>query len=292
MADDTVATGDEKVKCAPDDRRRFGLARGTPWWARAWALAAVPVALQAIRGRGRGRAAGVAAAATGAAICSFFRDPYRDPGDGVVLAAADGVISAVEREPDGRVRIATFMRLQDVHVNRAPTDGIVRELRHRAGGYRPAFRKDSASNERLEWTIDSPLGELGLVQIAGIAARRIVPYHAPGQRIERGQRIGMIRFGSRVDVTLPAGMAAGVRVGQRVRAGLSRLDRASSPPQNSVSIRSLRVSSGGQEHRLASPGQPRQSARWGESLTVKRRSSTPAARCVSDRSRASASARP
>lgn len=222
MADDTVETGDETVKCGRPDPRRFGLARGTPWWVRAWALAAVPGALLGIRGR----AVGLAVAATGAAVCSFFRDPHRDPGDGVVLAAADGVISAVERERDGRVRISTFMRLQDVHVNRAPTDGIVRELRHRAGGYRPAFRKDSASNERLEWTIDSPLGELGLVQIAGIAARRIVPYHAPGQRIERGQRIGMIRFGSRVDVTLPAGMAAGVRVGQRVRAGLSRLDRA------------------------------------------------------------------
>jgi phosphatidylserine decarboxylase len=189
-------------------------------------LATVPAAAQAVRGRGRSRAAALTAAGAGAALCAFFRDPPRELGAGTVLAPADGVISAVECEHDGRVRVATYMGLQDVHVNRAPLDGLVRELRHRPGGYRPAFRKDADANERMEWTIDTELGELGLVQIAGIVARRIVPYRAPGERIERGERIGMIRFGSRVDVTLPAGLAAGVEVGQRVRAGRSRLDRA------------------------------------------------------------------
>lgn len=163
--------------------------------------------------------------ASGAALIAFFRDPDREPGQGSVLAAADGVISAVTREPDGRVRVATFMGLQNVHVNRAPVDGIVRDLRHTPGGYRPAFHKDSEHNERLEWTIDSALGEVRLVQIAGLLARRIVPYRAVGQSIERGRRIGMIRFGSRVDVTLPHGIEPCVRVGQRVRAGLTRLDR-------------------------------------------------------------------
>jgi phosphatidylserine decarboxylase len=190
-------------------------------------LASVPAAALAVGAHGRTRRVALVVCATGAAVCAFFRDPGREPVEGAVLAPADGVVSAVEREEDGRVRVSTFMRLQDVHVNRAPTDGVVRGLHHRPGGYRPAFRKDSDTNERMEWTIDTPLGELRLVQIAGVLARRIVPYRAPGERIERGQRIGMIRFGSRVDVTLPAGVAAGVRAGQRVRAGRSRLDRPS-----------------------------------------------------------------
>lgn len=156
---------------------------------------------------------------------AFFRDPERELGDGIVLAAADGVVSAIEHEADGRVRILTFMRLHDVHVNRAPLPGVVRDLRHRAGGYRPAYRKDSDANERMEWTIDTDLGELRIVQIAGVVGRRIVAYSRPGEHLERGQRIGMIRFGSRVDVTLPPGVACGVRVGQRVRAGRSRLDQ-------------------------------------------------------------------
>ena len=164
-------------------------------------------------------------AGAGMAVCSFFRDPPREPAEGVVLAPADGVVSAVEPEGDGRTRVATFMRLHDVHVNRAPLDGLVRDVRHRPGGYRPAFRQDSDVNERMEWTIDTELGEVRLVQIAGLVARRIVPYCEPGDRVERGQRIGMIRFGSRGAVTWPSGMAAGVRPGQRVRAGRTRLDR-------------------------------------------------------------------
>jgi phosphatidylserine decarboxylase len=166
----------------------------------------------------------MAVAGIGAAMCAFFRDPDRELGDGIV-AAADGVISAIEREEDGRIRIATFMRLQDVHVNRAPLSGVVRELGHRLGGYRPAYRKDSDRNERVEWTIDTDLGELRLVQIAGVMARRVVPYCGAGDRLQRGQRIGMIRFGSRVDVTLPPGVACAVRIGERARAGCTRLDQ-------------------------------------------------------------------
>jgi phosphatidylserine decarboxylase len=188
-------------------------------------LAGLLTGARALRGSGGERAVGLAVAGIGAAVLAFFRDPERELGDGIVLAAADGVVSAIEREPDGRVRIATYMRLQDVHVNRAPLPGVVRDVEHRPGGYRPAYRRDSDVNERVEWTIDTDLGELRLVQIAGLAARRIVAYRRPGERVERGQRIGMIRFGSRVDVTLPPGVASGVRVGQRVRAGRSRLDQ-------------------------------------------------------------------
>jgi len=182
-------------------------------------------ALVAFRTRGGTRAAATVLAAAGAVTAAFFRDPHRSPGAGLVLAPADGVVSAVDRQPDGRVRVATFMRLTDVHVNRAPMDGVVRVQQRWPGRHRPAFRTDADLNERVDWTIDTDLGELGVVQIAGMLGHRIVPYFSPGERIVRGERIGIIRFGSRVDVILPEGMESQVRVGERVRAGLTRFDR-------------------------------------------------------------------
>jgi phosphatidylserine decarboxylase len=207
------------------DPSRLRLARGAPSWVPLLGLAALVTGARSIRGPHWARTAGLAIAVTGGVVFGFFRDPERELGDGIVLAAADGVVSGIEHEADGRVRILTFMRLHDVHVNRTPLPGVVRDLRHREGGYRPAYRKDSDVNERMEWTIDTDLGELRIAQIAGVVARRIVAYRRPGEHLERGQRIGMIRFGSRVDVTLPLGVACGVRVGQRVRAGVSRLDQ-------------------------------------------------------------------
>lgn len=201
------------------------LALGTPPWARALVLALPPAVVVALRARGRARTAASVVAGAGAVTAFFFRDPDRSPGPGVVLAPADGVVTELERLPDGRVQVATFMRLTDVHVNRAPTDGLVREQKHRPGDHRLAFRSDSRWNERMEWTIDTELGELQLVQIAGMLGRRIVPYRGRGERVHRGERIGIIRFGSRVDVILPQGIETNVRVGERVRAGLTRLDR-------------------------------------------------------------------
>jgi phosphatidylserine decarboxylase len=206
------------------DRGRTGLALAAPSWVPACAGASVGAAAVATRARGRARGAALLLAGAGAAVTAFFRDPNRDVGEGLVLAPADGIVSEVERSLDGRVRVATFMGLQNVHVNRAPIDGVVRDLEHHPGGYRPAFRKDSKLNERMVWTLETALGEVRMVQIAGLLARRIVPYREPGQRIARGERIGMIRFGSRVDVTLPAGVEPAVEVGQRVRAGQTRFD--------------------------------------------------------------------
>jgi phosphatidylserine decarboxylase len=201
------------------------LAAGAPGWlASAWTVSLLAAGLAA-RGRLRWPAP-LLAAGLSAATTAFFRDPEREPAEGAVLAAADGVVKVVERRPDGRVRIATYMSLRDVHVNRAPTDAAVRALEHRPGGYRPAFRKDSEHNERLVWTLDTPLGELELVQIAGVLGRRIVPYRRPGERVSRGERIGLIRFGSRVDLVLPVGIEPAVSVRDRVRAGRTRLDRA------------------------------------------------------------------
>jgi phosphatidylserine decarboxylase len=115
------------------------------------------------------------------------------------------------------------MRIRDVHVNRAPADGVVHELTHHPGSHRPAFRKDSERNERMRWRIETARGDIELVQIAGTVARRIVAYHEPGRRLARGERIGLIRFGSRVDVVLPAGLEPAVQPGQRLRAGISPL---------------------------------------------------------------------
>lgn len=205
-------------------RGRLALAVGTPRWVWPCAGGGILAAILGARLNGRARGSALLVAAAAGAIVAFFRDPERAPAEGALLAPADGVISAVERLPDGRTRVATFMRLYDVHVNRAPAAGVVHELTHHPGGYRPAFRKDSASNERMVWLIQSALGELELVQIAGLAARRIVPYRSVGESVAQGERIGMIRFGSRVDVFMPAGTEPTIRVGDRVHAGRTRLD--------------------------------------------------------------------
>jgi phosphatidylserine decarboxylase len=163
------------------------------------------------------------AAGITALTAAFFRDPERRRAGRDLLAPADGRVSAVERRSDGRWRIATYMSLRDVHVNRAPAGGVVRSIEHHPGGHLPAFDKDSDRNERLRWRLDTPHGELEIVQIAGTLARRIVPYLAPGDRLDRGERIGLIRFGSRVDVILPPGMTPAVAQGDRLRAGESKL---------------------------------------------------------------------
>lgn len=198
------------------------IASGVPrllWacWGGALAAAALP--------SGRGRAGRLSALGASALTAAFFRDPDRQPSASRLVAAADGRVTAVDRRGDGRWRIATYMSLRDVHVNRAPSDGAVLSVEHRPGGHLPAFDKDSERNERLCWRLDTVHGELEIIQIAGALARRIVPYRATGDQVRRGERIGLIRFGSRVDVLLPPGMTPAVAVGDRLRAGESRLAR-------------------------------------------------------------------
>lgn len=203
--------------------QRLGLATATPPWVLACAAGSPLAAIVATRARRPVRDAALLAGLAGGVTVAFFRDPERRPGDALVLAPADGVIASVDRVANGRWAIATFMRPHDVHVNRAPCDGVVRALTHHAGGYRPAFSKASESNERMSWSIQTPHGELELSQIAGLAARRIVAYRRVGDRVAKGERIGMIRFGSRVSVVMPAGIDPSVTVGDRVRAGVTAL---------------------------------------------------------------------
>jgi phosphatidylserine decarboxylase len=131
----------------------------------------------------------------------FFRDPERTPSNGIV-APADGKVTKIERGADF-VRIITVMNLHNVHVNRAPMDGKVRKITHHPGKHVPAFNKDSENNERVVTLLDTKIGEVKIVQIAGAFARRIEPYISEGQDILKGQRIGIIKFGSRVDLYLP-----------------------------------------------------------------------------------------
>ncbi|MDX6718653.1 MAG: phosphatidylserine decarboxylase [Solirubrobacteraceae bacterium] len=203
---------------------RQRIARGVPAWLWvAWGAFAL-AAVAALRRR-ENRPAGLAGALITLLTVAFFRDPERTPEAQGILASADGRVVAVDRRDDGRWRVATYMSLRDVHVNRAPADAVVRSVEYRPGGHVPAFDKDSERNERLRWTVDTAEGEMEIIQIAGALARRIVPYRAPDEAIRRGERIGLIRFGSRVDVVLPLGIEPAVAVGDRLRAGESRLAR-------------------------------------------------------------------
>lgn len=168
----------------------------------------------------------------------FFRDPERaaPAGDGLVISPADGRIVAVVPEREERylhalaTRVSIFMSPLDVHVNRSPVTGTVRQVQHTEGKFRAAFSdKSSLDNERNAVVLESGGKRFLMVQIAGALARRIVCHVAPGDRLERGQRFGMIMFGSRVDVFLPPGVQPTVSKGERVRAGLSVLGRVQEP---------------------------------------------------------------
>jgi phosphatidylserine decarboxylase len=163
-----------------------------------------------------------------AMIAAFFRDPPRhvvaDPN--AALAACDGRVLAVERLRDERfgkmewLRIAVFLSLADVHINRSPVAGkVVRTIREN-GGFAAADSADAEHNNALYMEIEAAHGPCIVAQRSGLVARRIVNWAAPGELLAQGDRYGLIRFGSRTDVYLPAGrFEACVSAGERVRAG-------------------------------------------------------------------------
>ncbi|GAA3160601.1 phosphatidylserine decarboxylase [Planomonospora alba] len=202
---------------------RMRLARGVSPWLLPTVAASAVTSLLSRRDRRWALAAVPLTALTGGMLW-FFRDPERTPGPGRILSPADGVVQSIDPWPDGRTRVAIFMSPLNVHVNRAPMAGTVTSVEHVSGGFLPAFDKDSDKNERVVWHLDTALGDLELVQIAGAVARRIVPYLAAGAKVGRAERIGLIRFGSRVDVYLPEGIAPAVSVGQKTVAGVTGLD--------------------------------------------------------------------
>jgi phosphatidylserine decarboxylase len=160
----------------------------------------------------------------------FFRDPERTPppGDHLVVSPADGRVLEVVEEREDRflsaptTRVSIFMSPLDVHVNRSPVAGAVELVRHTAGKFRAAFHdKASLDNERNAVVLDGGGRRYLVVQVAGALARRIVCRRRVGDRLARGERFGMIMFGSRVDLFLPAGVVPRVAKNDRVRAGLT-----------------------------------------------------------------------
>ncbi len=165
-------------------------------------------------------------------IAYFFRDPDRVTPlrEGLVIAPSDGVVSSIETavppgelslEGGARVRVSTFLSIFDVHINRAPVAGRVVRSNYVPGAFvNAALDKASEENERRSLVIEMADGvEIAVTQIAGLVARRIVTFAHEGDSVGVGQRFGLIRFGSRVDVYLPPGKTALVSVGQRMVAG-------------------------------------------------------------------------
>jgi phosphatidylserine decarboxylase len=180
------------------------------WFTGSWTWAAVPMLLAAF-------------------FLWFFRDPERliPAGTGLIVSPGDGLVTETARisTPDGpKQRISIFLSVFDVHVNRAPIGGMVKSVRYRKGKYLNAMNPQSADqNEQNEVTVRGEGIEVTFKQIAGLLARRIVFHFAEGQSLERGQRVGLIKFGSRVDVVLPDAAVLQVKVGDRVKGGASVL---------------------------------------------------------------------
>ena len=177
-----------------------------------------------------------------AGFAFFFRDPERrepaDAGVGAVLAPADGRIlhagdADAEVAPAGNWRqISVFLSPLDVHVNRIPIGGRVLAVTHRPGRFLPAYdRRSGAENERSEVQLEHAGQTVVFRQVVGVLARRVVCRLAPGMDVARGQRFGIMKFGSRMDVFLPASAVLTVTVGQTVRGGetvVARLARGGS----------------------------------------------------------------
>jgi phosphatidylserine decarboxylase len=176
---------------------------------------------------------GIAPVLLAAFFLWFFRDPHRTipTGKGLIVSPGDGLVTetASITTPEGAMRrISIFLSVFNVHVNRAPISGTVSRVYYQKGQYLNAM--NPASAERNEQNVVTLRGqgadtgfEITFKQIAGLLARRIVCHCAEGQVVERGQRVGLIKFGSRVDVLLPANVELRVKVGDRVKGGSSVL---------------------------------------------------------------------
>jgi phosphatidylserine decarboxylase len=180
-------------------------------------------------------------------VVYFFRDPERvipaEPG--AVVSPADGrVVVITEEENGGRPgkRVSIFLAIWNVHVNRSPAGGKITKLEYRPGNFLPAMReRASVENEQNEFTLSTEAGEMVFKQIAGLIARRVVSWKKEGEKVSRGERIGLVRFGSRVDVWIPRDAEILVKLGENVKGGSSVLARwpgrsAEAPSSNARSL--------------------------------------------------------
>lgn len=157
-------------------------------------------------------------------VAAFFRDPPRVIPEGLklVVSPADGKVVRIQPSPDGAQQISIFLSIFDVHVNRSPIAGTLTDVSYNRGAFLPAFDdKASERNEQNRATVEGPEGTVAFTQIAGLIARRIVFRKKKGDSVARGERVGLIRFGSRVDVFVPAASTLKVAVGDRVQGGSS-----------------------------------------------------------------------
>jgi phosphatidylserine decarboxylase len=177
---------------------------------------------------------GIILALIGITIAGFFRDPERQPptGEDLVVAPADGKVVSVARvsgdSPLGSAtRVSIFLSPLDVHINRTPVEGRIEKITYQPGKFLAAYKEEASErNERNALSImDSKGRHLGVVQIAGVLARRIICRAKPGDTLARGERFGLIMFGSRTDAYLPEGCQIEVTEGQRVKGGETILAR-------------------------------------------------------------------
>jgi len=161
-------------------------------------------------------------------IVYFFRDPERlIPADeDAVVSPADGKIVGIATDPDKTTRISIFLSVLNVHINRSPVAGEVESVRYLPGKFKVAFDATaSAENEQNVLVIRSGSDKIKFSQIAGILARRIVCWKKPGDSVAKGERVGLIKFGSRVDIFLPENVALCIKLGDKVQGGASVIGR-------------------------------------------------------------------
>ena len=169
-------------------------------------------------------------------VFSFFRDPERAiPSEaGAVVSPGDGrVVVVTEEENAGRPgkRVSIFLAVWNVHMNRSPAAGTITKVEYRRGKFLAAMReRASVENEQNIFTLSTEAGEIVFKQIAGLIARRVVSWKKAGEKVARGERIGLVRFGSRVDLWVPKEAEILVKVGENVKGGSSVLARWSAKP--------------------------------------------------------------
>ena len=179
----------------------------------------------------------------GAFFAWFFRDPERTipAGDGLVVSPADGKVTAVAATQLNGVpctRISIFLSVVDVHVNRSPISGVIKSAVYKKGQFGNAMDPASADdNEQNIVTLEGEGMTVVFKQIAGLLARRIVFNYQPGEKLARGQRVGMIKFGSRTDVIFPQPAELSVKLGDRVKGGSSILAKVTPSRTSTPSVK-------------------------------------------------------
>ena len=187
----------------------------------------MPLAVITVLLAATGNPIGFAVGALTLGVAAFFRDPERisNAPDGVLLSPADGRVLAVTPLEDGRTRITIFLSVFNVHVARSPAAGTLTHSVAKGGGFAAAFSDKADHNARVEMVIRIVGGSLGVTLFAGLVARRVLPWVTAPSELRRGQRLAIIRFGSRARIVLPSTYIATLQVGDSVRAGTTPLAR-------------------------------------------------------------------